>query len=234
MDDLADILEQVTRKRGASKPYVVERPFFSRQNRVYLIGNGEERCVLKVFTAGESAGECRMLRTLQARAIPVPRLRAEGDNWLLMSYLEGTLLADLLTSSYVHNWTAALAALLATVHRQTADEEGCVLHLDDQNPRNYLLANDGFYLLDVGNMVRETAAAGFGRLLANLLLFGDVLSEDKRWLCRTLLAQYEEISGRPLARAAVRQALLAEVGRICRRRGGRLEDLAPALTAWPL
>lgn len=219
----AAVLDDVSRKRGRS--HRVAKVFFSRQNRVCLLDDGQRYSVLKVFVHGNLEREVASLQLAAERGIPAPALLEVGEGWLLMEYLEGPLLADILLDHGDHRWVTALTSSLSLLHRRTLENDGSVLNLSDQNPRNYLLTEAGFYLLDLGEMNRETAEAGLGRLFGHILLFDDAFHPARMDLPQRITNAYERECRLQLNRDVLRGAIETEMGIICARRGGEYATL---------
>lgn len=80
--------------------FSVEKKFISRKNSVFLVKAGgpgaEERyLVCKKYSCPERMpGEAEMLRLLKEKGVSVPQIYGTGRDYILMEYLEGTLLLD--------------------------------------------------------------------------------------------------------------------------------------------
>ena len=199
--------------------FVPEREFFSRQNRVLLLCDGDTRCVLKLFVAGDREREAALLRRAEALAIPAPRLLHEGEGWLTMTYLAGPLLSELLDGDGDLP-AAALARLFAHCHRVTESSDGTIEAPCDQNMRNFVCHDGEFFLLDLAETERLRPEAALGRFCADLLLFRPPFDARKRALVNEMLAAYNRLRGNSFDRALFRQELAAEARRLCDRRGG--------------
>jgi aminoglycoside phosphotransferase len=79
--------------------YCVEKKFTSRKNEVFLVKRaGEESkgyLVYKKYSRPDRMDtEMEMLRYLSSKDVPVPQICGSGDDYILLEYLDGTLLLD--------------------------------------------------------------------------------------------------------------------------------------------
>lgn len=75
----------------------VKYRFSSKRNCVFLIKNGPEHLVVKVYASPDTSlkKEAKMLHELKKRGVAVPRIMETDDESIAMEYLEGPLLLDI-------------------------------------------------------------------------------------------------------------------------------------------
>jgi tRNA A-37 threonylcarbamoyl transferase component Bud32 len=105
--------------------------FLSRKNNVYHVRRGDEKLILKVFSSDRSDSEYRVLRDAYNAGIPVPRPVEQNGQAILMQYVEGRTVNDLVDEGAGPEPVLGVASWLAQFHRRFLGENGQVLLKSD-------------------------------------------------------------------------------------------------------
>jgi hypothetical protein len=148
--------------------WCVEKKFTSRKNEVFLVKTGEpglegKHHVYKKYSRPDRMHqEIAMLRLLTSKGVPVPQICGQGEDYILLEYLDGTLLLDRFCSlEDVHgSETTALAdstrrlitrlcCWFKAFHDALPDMNGRRLIMGDVNFRNFIVVNEKVYGIDL-------------------------------------------------------------------------------------
>jgi len=188
------------------KIYVLGREFTllrrlkSRKNRTLLVENEEGRFVLKLYRAPHrhrSATEHRVLAEAHRGGIAVPRPIAYSEKRaLLMEYIPGENLCDLLNRCPRPEYADALAQWLGTFHLRFRRPGGLTLLRGDTNLRNFIVRPGGaLYGVDFEEAAPGEPARDLGRLCASILDTDPMFTSAKATLCHRLIERYRRITG---------------------------------------
>jgi hypothetical protein len=154
--------------------YQVMRQFYSRRNEVFLINarqkdGSHSDFVYKSYLTGDIERECHHLRQLQGMSIP--KILAKGTNALSLEYIHGHLLLEKLeeTENASEPFLPYLIALIDFFEHFYDALPGHVY--GDINLRNFILAEDGLYGIDLEETRRGKIAVDIGKTAAYLLTY---------------------------------------------------------------
>jgi aminoglycoside phosphotransferase (APT) family kinase protein len=172
----------------------------SRKNRTLLVENSEGRFVLKLYRSPHhrrSALEHRVLTEAHRSGIAVPRPMAYSRyRALLMEYIPGENLCDLLNRQPSPEYADALARWLGSFHHRFRRPGGTTLLRGDTNLRNFILhAGGALYGVDFEEAAPGAPARDLGRLCASILDTDPMFTPAKAALCRRLIVRYRRITG---------------------------------------
>jgi Ser/Thr protein kinase RdoA (MazF antagonist) len=174
----------------------------SKKNRVYLVENDAGRFVLKLYRAPHhrrSAVEHRVLQEAFQKGVAVPQpLAFIEKKALLMEYIPGENLCDLLNRRCLAEYADKLAGWYAAFHCCFSQPGGRTLVRGDSNLRNFVLRQDGtLYGVDFEEAAWGNPAQDIGQICASILDTEPMFTPAKAALCRRLIARYGRITGQP-------------------------------------
>lgn len=195
----------------------------SKKNRVYLAENAGGRFVLKLYRAPHhlnSTLEHRVLQLAHRRGLAVARpLAFIEKRALLMEYIPGENLCDLLNRRYLPEYVDQLACWLAAFHRSFVRPGGKTLTRGDSNLRNFIIHENGaLYGVDFEEAAPGNPAWDLGRLCASILDTEPMFTPEKAALCRRLIARYGRAAGRESLEKHLTSFIAAALRETARRR----------------
>lgn len=219
------------------------KTFKSKKNQVWLLqavhqSEGKLSIVYKQVEASHLSGgksklqqEAALLTGLRTEGVPVPLLRGQGKDCLVMDYLPGIPLCEYLQqqeelaqSEATLSAESIEALVLLTdwlnqFYRAAEKVSGNPLVMQDVNLRNFLMTEDGLYGLDfedcgVGEQEEEA-----GKLCAYLYTYDPVGTPWKMKAIDCLMAMFQEKLD--LDRVKVETAMRDEVRSMEQRRKAR-------------
>ncbi len=216
--------------------YEIIREFISRQHAVCLVRlpPGDPRGEVAVCKRydGDGAGcekEANWLAGLAAQGVAVPRLLAVREDYLLLEYLTGPTLLDILLAPEsagavkVGRATGSIIAALGdwyeTFYAAAKALTGERIAYGDVNFRNFIV-RDRIYGIDPEDCRSGRPEEDAGKMAAFALTYTPAFTPWKRSLARALSRIL--IARLRLDAAAVRTAARAELSEIERRRGQAL------------
>ncbi len=168
--------------------------FLSRKNNVYLVRRGDERLILKVFSSDRSDNEYKVLRDAYNAGIPVPRPVEQNGPAILMQYVEGKTVNDLVDEGAGPEPVLGVASWLARFHRRFIGEDGQVLLKSDAIFKNFIVA-DRVYGIDFELSRPGRPEEDVGEAISFLLDTNPMFTEDKYRLSFAFIKRYEAESG---------------------------------------
>ncbi|HEY3273767.1 MAG TPA: phosphotransferase [Methanocella sp.] len=168
--------------------------FLSRKNSVYLVERGGERFILKIFASDRSDNEYRVLRDAYNAGIPVPRPVERKDRAILMEYVEGRTVNDLIDEGAGPEPVLGVVSWLARFHRTFLDEDGQVLLKSDAIFKNFIVA-DRVYGIDFELARRGRPEEDVGEAISFLLDTNPMFTEEKYRLAFAFINRYQDESG---------------------------------------
>lgn len=223
--------------------YAIIKKFVSRRNEVHLVclppgdPRGEVAVCKRYARGAEGRGkEAVLLAELAARGVAVPRRLEIGEDYLLLEYLPGPTLLDVLmapegtgmdsvgpaTGSVIAaliDWYEAFYAAAAAITREATI-------FGDVNFRNFIV-RDRVYAIDLEACRPGRPEEDAGRMAAFALTYTPAFTSWKRSLAQSIGRRFTDRLA--LDGAAVREAARRELGEISRRR--KLE-LPPGWERW--
>lgn len=188
------------------------RPIKSKKNRVYLVESGGQLFVLKLYRAPHhlrASLEHRVLRKTFREGPAVPQPLAFVDKKaLLMEYIPGRNLCDLLNRRCLPEYADKLARWFSSFHRCFKRPGGKTLLRGDSNLRNFMIGKEGvLYGVDFEEAAPGDPVRDMGQICASILDTEPMFTPVKAALCRRLIHCYGSFTGR----ANLEQHLLHEI-----------------------
>jgi tRNA A-37 threonylcarbamoyl transferase component Bud32 len=168
--------------------------FSSKKNRVYLTERNGERLIAKVFSSDRADNEFRVLQDAYGSGIPVPRPIEKKGRSILMEYIEGKTVNDLLDEGAGSGPVLDVASWLARFHRTFLDSSGGVLLKSDAIFKNFIVA-DRVYGIDFELSQRGRPEEDVGEAISFLLDTYPMFTEEKYRLAFAFINRYESESG---------------------------------------
>ncbi len=202
---------------------VVER-FRSKKNDVYRLEvTGSAGHVFSVVgkdfrTAEACRREGRLLGALRDRGARVPELFHCGDSSMIMEYIRGPLLLDVMFGDRALQHIAGLATALGDIYGALDDMEAGMI-LGDMNLRNFIVREGvgDIFRVDLESVTRGRVEDDVGRLCAFCLSYDPPFTAHKRRLTASLFRSV--ICWLGLDADVTKLATQAELSAIERRRG---------------
>jgi tRNA A-37 threonylcarbamoyl transferase component Bud32 len=176
----------------------------SKKNLVYKVQNinpePQNYRVLKMFRGDNAFKRCeaerRNIEYLLQNDVKVPGIIYSSKDTLVMEYINGRLVNDIVEKLEKGEWIEGLAYWLARFH--SLKIKGSPVLLGDSNLRNFIYSNGQIYGIDFEEMstgdYREDIAQICFFMLTNIPCYG----KEKDYLVRMFLNEYEGISGERL------------------------------------
>jgi hypothetical protein len=171
----------------------------SRRNEVYLItavmpDKTTNNYVAKVKARPTANEEALLLRMLGNSGIGVPQVLWNDAGMILLEYLNGKLLTDLVegaqTAPGSDGWVEALAEWLWSLHSFLRIGQGLCLCMPDLNLRNFIYKDGRFFGFDFEELVFDRPERDLGGLCAYILNNDPMFATYKYELCRKLILFY--------------------------------------------
>lgn len=215
----------------------VEKSFYSKRNQVLLgrlLGSGiaGDLVVVKIYRCPQLAcREADILEDLRRIDLAVPRpLELEG-RLLLLEYLPGPLLTDLLEGDQASgpmSWAPLLAGWLKKLHALPGERTGEVRLKGDVNPRNFLLSSGRMYGLDFESQYSGPPERDLGILSAFILAQRPAFTLLRRSQAETLVQAYQRMNG-DLCLLRLQEEIRRELEEMVRRRPPEKEAISAFL-----
>jgi tRNA A-37 threonylcarbamoyl transferase component Bud32 len=170
------------------------RKFASKKNHVYLVDLDGKRMIMKLFTNDRCANEFRTLGQAYDVGIPVPRPYEMRDHAILMEYIVGKTVNDLLEVERRYDLVLGVASWLARFHRMFQDDDGKVLLKSDAIFKNFIVA-DRIYGIDFELSRQGNPEEDVGEAISFLLDTNPMFTDDKIKLAHSFIRHYEDESG---------------------------------------
>ncbi|HMF31879.1 MAG TPA: hypothetical protein VKK79_10710 [Candidatus Lokiarchaeia archaeon] len=126
----------------------------SRKNEVWLVTlqntpfPGHDQVIIKHFQTPNFAVEVEALATATSVHVGAPSILYQGDNYLVLEFLPGPNLCDVVNSTLDSKYIQRLAEWLAAFHNASQQEGGTVLLKGDARLRNFISQDEVVYGLD--------------------------------------------------------------------------------------
>lgn len=170
------------------------KSFPSRKNSVFLVERADEQLILKIFSSDRAENEYRVLRDAHGAGIPVPRPIDMKGRALLMEYVEGSTVNDLVDGGAGPDLVLGVASWLARFHRAFRRSDGSVLLKSDAILKNFIVA-DRIYGIDFELSRRGRPEEDVGEAISFLLDTYPMFTEDKYRLAFTFIDRYQAEAG---------------------------------------
>jgi tRNA A-37 threonylcarbamoyl transferase component Bud32 len=166
----------------------------SKKNKVFRIETDGGNVVLKVFRTGKAQWEFSVLEKALSRGLMVPEPYILVENLMLLEFIEGRTVSELLDQSLDSEYIVGVAKWFAKFHESFRKGE-LTLIKSDSNLKNFLVSEYGvvgvdFELARIGNPIED-----LGEACAYLLDTDPMFTAKKYELCRVFLRTYQEATG---------------------------------------
>lgn len=194
-----DVLDILLRSMyGAQVSIVNMERLRSRKNIVlHLVLEGDGHgidVVAKLFIEPTFEVETEVLSLAADASLAVPLMITAKDGVLLMEYINGTPLVDVLNDTFDAQLVERLARWYHSFHQKTGHIKG------DPRLRNFLIMGDMLYGLDFEEYRRDHWMVDIGGIAASILDTRPVFDRRKVKLVWHLLETYLSLSGRERAK----------------------------------
>ncbi|MFX1300794.1 MAG: phosphotransferase [Promethearchaeota archaeon] len=200
----------------------------SRRNEVYKITGSQPSkptpniLVAKLFHQPGIAHETSVLKTAQEHQIPVPQIIGTTSDVLVLEYISGPNLCDLITENPDPNYGQLLASWLAKYHTAFRRNETQILIKGDARIRNFLYHHDHLVGVDfeeshIGPYFEDLAVA-----CASILDTDPLFTKEKLRLCNGVVetyAPYHKIKDISRLKATVTTFMIKVLWQTAERRG---------------
>lgn len=209
---------------------------FSRRNNVYrvrTIGFGDQvtwHYAVKVCTRHSAVEEAYLLTFLRAGGVNVPRVIWNDCRMIVLEYINGVLLADLLEQEQEgpHTWVEALAAWFRSLHSLIRMENGFCLCAPDLNLRNFIYKNGRFYGYDFEEVVFDRPERDLGGLCAFIVNNDPMFADYKYDIAKRLISSYTSLQdsryGKSLDIDRIHRSFFSEMRAAMKRRRNKGGD----------
>jgi hypothetical protein len=213
MENCVNKLEQAL---GVKAVYSEKR--FSRRNNVFFVeaitaGNMTQMYVIKEHVNSPTGTEVFILNTLAKQGISVPEILWHDNSMIIMPYIEGLLLADLLVDLEVDEgfWISELAKWLHKLHNCMNINSQVGLCMLDLNLRNFIFDGQKFFGLDFEGVCFYPPERDLGGICAFILNNDPMFVNWKYRICKSLIKAYEALPGAKLDYEAIWYYLVEEL-----------------------
>ncbi|OPY30219.1 MAG: putative bifunctional tRNA threonylcarbamoyladenosine biosynthesis protein [Methanocella sp. PtaU1.Bin125] len=170
------------------------KKFASRKNSVYLVERENRPLVMKIFSSDRYKNEYCVLQAAYSAGVPVPRPVDQKGKAILMEYVDGPTVNDLIDREQRTDLVLDVASWLARFHRAFATGEDEVLVKSDAIFKNFIVA-DRVYGIDFELARWGRPEEDVGETISFLLDTAPMFTEDKYRLAYSFIKRYEAESG---------------------------------------
>lgn len=203
---------------------------FSRRNEVWRAeGRDLDQCrvccVIKVCTGCDGRQEASILKRLSEWGIAVPAVKWSNHDLIVMEYIDGRILADLMDRAddvRSGEWIEPLARWLYHLHKVGKNGEK-VCCVPDLNLRNFIFDGRSIVGLDFDEWIWDVPERDLGGISAFILNSRPMFTPDKFQAIIRLIEGYEALG--KINRALVREYLWREMQAAAERRADQREYL---------
>jgi tRNA A-37 threonylcarbamoyl transferase component Bud32 len=200
----------------------------SRRNEVYKITGTQpakptpNTIVAKLYHQPGIAHETSVLKTAQENQIPVPQIIGTTSDVLVLEYITGPNLCDLITENPDPNYGQLLASWLAKYHTTFQRNNNQTLIKGDTRIRNFLYHHDHLVGVDfeeshIGTYFEDLAVA-----CASILDTDPLFTDEKLQLCSVVVETYatiHQIEDIPQLKSTVTTSMIRILRQTAERRG---------------
>lgn len=170
----------------------------SLRNNVFYVetvsGDGLKRpYIIKEHLHSSNGDEVFFLSTLKRYGLNVPEIIWHDSRFVIMQYIRGTLLTDLLASPGGDQelWIEQLADWLKKLHGFINSSSRVCLCKSDLNLRNFIFDGREFYGLDFEDVCFYPPERDLGGICAFILNNDPMFEQWKYQICSSLIKAYE-------------------------------------------
>ncbi len=174
---------------------------FSKRNQVYKVmlheNTNSKQAILKKYSPNNQKLldiEYENMHMLKESGILVPDIIHKDSDSLIMEYIEGELVVDLVERLDMGEWTDSLALWMANLHK-LSDGNSSLLK-KDVNLRNFIYRNGQVYGLDFEEIGQGDVRLDLGNICFFILTNEPAHKKEKRIMMKEFLQSYEKYSNR--------------------------------------
>ncbi|HUV25420.1 MAG TPA: RIO1 family regulatory kinase/ATPase [Methanomassiliicoccales archaeon] len=182
----------------ATAVFLKESRLPSKKNVVYKLSTQNEHLVLKIFQSDLAEKEHSILLSCRSRGIKVPEPYLLGDDFILMEFLDGPNLCDLLNESPDFEYAEMMADWFQAFHHAFRNGKLTMVK-SDAKLHNFLLTRKGLAGLDFELAHEGDPLEDIGEMCAHILDTDPMFTHRKFELCEHLLRRYSEKAGNTLS-----------------------------------
>ncbi|NLM43684.1 MAG: hypothetical protein GX201_06685 [Clostridiales bacterium] len=201
---------------------------YSKRNQVYKIRIDKEEknqlAIMKVFSSDKEKLldiEYRNIEMLYDYGINLPKIICKDKNRLIMEYIEGDLINDLVERLDTGVWIDKLALWFSQLHKISKNSN--TLLKGDVNLRNFIYSKGEIYGLDFEEINWGDARTDLANVCFFILTNNPSFTKEKHEMIRRFLQSYEKYSGMKLQRMGL--FLRNSKNEAKKRRGKHLHNL---------
>ncbi|AGK99897.1 hypothetical protein [Desulfoscipio gibsoniae] len=173
---------------------------FSFRNNVYLVDainryGVKLQYIVKEYVKLGAGNEAFIINSLRNQGLLVPRIVWNDNSSIIMEYIDGILLTDLLTDKTIshRDWINPLARWLYQLHdTMKHGNKNCLSKLD-LNLRNFIFTGEHFYGIDFEEVCFYPPERDLGVLCAFILNNDPMFCEWKFTICSLLVKTYQRM-----------------------------------------
>ncbi len=205
----------------------IQKKFISKRNRVFLcsvrgkINAGQ--AILKQYESGNPEWEYEILKMLSEHGLNVPRPYFFDRKYLIMDYIPGVLLCDLVEAVDM-SWIEEIVEWFIAFHSIMRQEGNSYLK-NDVNLRNFIFFNDEFYGIDFETISFGHPARDIGALAAYILTNSPRFTKTKQKAVHQIIKVYCSRVKDVVTPRQISNYLWQELGEIAARRPGEQEEI---------
>lgn len=181
---------------------------FSRRNNVYRVSvtfpdRTSKNYVVKDRILGTAIEEAYLLTLLKVGGVEVPRVFWNDNRIIVLEYLDGVLLTDMVLDAQAsaggNQWVEVLARWLFSLHSFMKIEDGHCLCMPDLNLRNFIYKDGNFLGYDFEEMLVDRPERDLGGLCAHIFNNDPVFAEYKYDIVKKLIHCYLVLAKKSLS-----------------------------------
>jgi len=175
---------------------------YSKRNQVYKImleiEGKSQPAIMKIYSGKDNLPEAeyRNMKMLYDYGINVPRIICKDNNRLIMEYIDGDLVNDLVERLDTGEWIDKLALWFSQLHKISKDSD--TLLKGDVNLRNFIYSNGEIYGLDFEEIRWGDVRIDLADVCFFMLTNTPSFTKEKHIMLRRFLQCYENYSGSKL------------------------------------
>ncbi|OPZ74821.1 MAG: Phosphotransferase enzyme family protein [Firmicutes bacterium ADurb.Bin456] len=186
----------------------------SLRNNVFYVEtvsreNRKKPYIIKEYPDSPSCNEVFFLSVLRRYGLNVPEIVWHDARFIIMEYIQGTLLTDLLGEPLGEQklWINELARWFAGLHAFMQTPGQVCLGKSDLNLRNFIFDGRVFYGVDFEEVCFSPPERDLGGICAFILNNHPMFEKWKYQVCCSLIGAYETISAKSCFPALDREAV---------------------------
>ena len=175
------------------------KKFHSKRNNVYKIKIQslveKEIAVMKKYNNNSHIQEKEYgnIKMLQKLGIPIPKIIYKNNDNLILQYIQGELVGDLVERQGIGNWIDEFALWMVNLHK-ISNKTGNLLKMD-VNLRNFIYSDGKIYGLDFEEISYGDLRTDLANICFFILTNKPSFTKEKHIIMRKFLQSYEKHSG---------------------------------------